>query len=215
MSGCPRCPSLGNAAHRSTAFWTAILETTLIPSCLHPYSFKTILAKRQVPTSLINTINNFFLCFKSSNRHFFFFLSQCKVFLSLHKEVPSSVWQLHLLGTQYCCVQEHLLLIKGVQLSLQSKVSVQTYFSRLPSGLSSQLSVFQVLNGLHSEKGPSVFCWCSDKQNFAEEGLLLSFSFPASVLREWLCWRKALCQTNWQRLLGLGKPRTLSIPSIL
>lgn len=136
-SGCPQCPSLGNAAHRSTAFWTAFLGRTLIHSCLHPYSFKMILAESRSQAASLTLLTTFSSILKILTGTFFFFLSQCKIFLSLHKEMPSSVWQIHLLGTQYCCVQEHLLLIKGVQLSLQSKVSVQTYFSRLPSGLSS------------------------------------------------------------------------------
>lgn len=56
-----------------------------------------------------------------------------------HEEMPSSLWERGLVCTYSCCAQEHLLLIRGVQLCLQSKVLAWTDFSPLPSGFSSSV----------------------------------------------------------------------------
>lgn len=53
--------------------------------------------------------------------------------------MPSSLWETGLVCTYSCCAQEHLLLIRGVQLCLQSKALAWADFSPLPSGFSSQL----------------------------------------------------------------------------
>lgn len=211
VSGSPWCLSLGNTAHKNTAFWTALLGEGLSELLQTSSLFlqSNFSKDRQVSNSVINTfiINTFSLYFINSKRHFFFFLSQCKTFLYLHEEIPSSIWERRLVCACYCSAREHLLLIKGVRLSLQSEVPVQTYFSPSPSGLF-QTWIFQVLNGLHSEKRPSVFFIDVQMNKTLQRRAYFTLSpFPPQHQSEWLCRRKVLwlCQTNWRRLLGLAK----------
>lgn len=81
------------------------------------------------------------------------------------------------------------------------------HFSPSPSGLF-QTWIFQVLNGLHSEKRPSVSFIDVQMNKTSQRRAYFTLSpFLPQHQSEWLCRRKVLwlCQTNWQRLLGLAK----------
>lgn len=148
-------PFLGNTAQKNAAFWTPLLgegpSNLLLTSSL--FLQNNFRKERQIPNSLIKTINTFFLYFKNSNRCLLgFFRSMQNIYL--HEEMPSSVWETHLVRTYYCCAQEHLLLIKGVTAQFAKQSACTNVF--LPCAFWSLFPtwVFQVQNGLHSEERP-------------------------------------------------------------
>lgn len=72
-SGCPQCSSPWECCSQKYCFLNCLPgkdSDPLLPSSLF---LQNGFGKKQVPSSLINTINNFSLYFKNSNRHFFFF----------------------------------------------------------------------------------------------------------------------------------------------
>lgn len=151
------------------------------PICfwLNPYSFKIISEKKSRSQTALLTLSSSTLkiltgtvcCFLKSMQNSYF-----------HEKMPSSIWETHLGCTCYCCAQEHLLLIRGIQLSLQSKALVQTDFSSLPSGLSSWLEF---------SRCRMVFTQRKDHLHFADaqrnKTLQMRADFSSSPFLPW-CW---------------------------